>query len=145
MQPTEKYSERRRNKRRHDNRRSNPRSGNPRRSKARRSKARRSDARLNCSFEVSVLDYNGKTVNVSASGVYFEVITNDMEVFPPGTTIPLQISAVTNMSEGRERKFKLSGRGTVARNCIIENPDHANSLGVALEFTEEPNTQLYND
>ncbi len=122
MQDKGKYSERRRNKRRNN--------------------VRRSDARLNRSFDVSVLDHNGKTVNVSASGVYFEMITNDMEAFPPGTTIPLQISAVTNISEDQERKFKLSGIGTVIRNCIIENPDHANSLGVALKFTEKLNTEL---
>ncbi len=155
MQATEKYSDRRRNKRRHDDRRSNlrsdnlrrsnPRSGNPRRSNPRRCDTRRSDARLNHSFEVSVLDYEGKTVNVSARGVYFEVTTNDMEAFPPGTSIPLQINAVTNTPDGRESKYKLSGIGTVIRNFIIENPDHANSLGVALEFTETLNTELDND
>ncbi len=101
MQATEKYSDRRRNERSHENR---------------RSEARRSQTRLNCSFEVSVLDYEGKTVNVSACGVYFEVTTNDIETFPPGTSIPLQINAVTNTPEGRERKLKLSGRGTVIRN-----------------------------
>ncbi len=137
MQAKETYSERRRKERRHDDRRSNPRSGNLRRSKERRSNPRRNNLRLNRSFEVSVLDYDGKTVNVSARGVYFEVATNDIEAFPPGTSIPLQINAVTNTYEGRERKFKLSGRGSVIRNCIIENPDHANSLGVALEFTEK--------
>jgi hypothetical protein len=145
MQATEKYSERRRNKRRHDERRSNARSGNPRRSNPRRCDARRIGARLNRSFEVSVLDYEGKTVNVSARGVYFEVITNDLDVFLPGATIPLRINAVTNMSEDQERKYKLIGRGTVIRNCIIENPAHANRLGVALKFTETLNTELDND
>ncbi len=56
MQATEKNSERRHNERRNDNRRSDPRRGKP----------RRSNARLNRSFEVSVLDHNGKTVNISA-------------------------------------------------------------------------------
>ncbi len=150
MQVKNKNSERRRSERRHDDRRSNPRSSNvrrsnPRSSNVRRSNARRSNARLNHSFEVSLLDYNGKTVNVSASGIYSEVMTNDIEAFSPGTTVPLQINAVTNRSEVRERKFKLSGRGTVIRNCIIENPDHDNSLGVALKFIEKLNTELDND
>ena len=142
MQATEKYSERRRNERRHDDkeRRHDGRSCNPR-----RSNPRRSNVRLDSSFEVSVLDHNGKTVNVSARGVYFEVTTNDVEAFPLGTSIPLQINAVTNTPEGQERKLKLSGRGTVIRNCIIENPDHDNSLGVALKFTEKLNTELDND
>ena len=125
MEAKEKYSERRRNERRHD---------------ARRSNVRRGDVRLDSSFEASLLDHNGKTVNVSASGVYFEVITNDMEAFPLGTTIPLQINAVTHTYEGREGTLKITGRGKVIRNCIIENPDHANSLGVAVEFTEKLHT-----
>ena len=125
MEAKEKYSERRRNERRHD---------------ARRSNVRRGDVRLDSSFEASLLDHNGKTVNVSASGVYFEVITNDMEAFPLGTTIPLQINAVTHTYEGREGTLRITGRGKVIRNCIIENPDHANSLGVALEFTEKLHT-----
>ena len=125
MEAKEKYSERRRSERRHD---------------ARRSNARRGDVRLDSSFEASLLDHNGKTVNVSASGVYFEVITNDMEAFPLGTTIPLRINAVTHTYEGREGTLKITGRGKVIRNCIIENPDHANSLGVALEFTEKLHT-----
>jgi hypothetical protein len=140
MQTTESYSDRRRNEMGYDRRGSNSRNGNPR-----RSETRRSDARLNRSFEVSALDYDGKTVNVSAKGVYLEVITNDIGVFLPGTTIPLQINTVTKIPEDRERKIKLSGRGTVLRNCMFESPDHANSLGVALKFTEKLNTELDND
>ncbi len=142
MQVKEKNSERRRNERRHDDkkRRHDGRSCNPR-----RSNPRRSNVRLDRSFKVSILDYNGKTLNVSASGVFFEVITNDMEAFSPGTTIPLQINAITNTPEDRERKYKLSGRGTVIRNCIIENQDRANCLGVALEFIEKLKTEMDND
>ena len=62
-----------------------------------------------------------------------------MEDFSPGTSIPLQTNTVTNTPEYRERKLKFRGRGTVIRNCIIENPDYKNSLGVALEFTGEFN------
>ncbi len=130
MQTKEKYSDRRRNKRRQDDRRCNP---------------RRRNIRLNVSFEVSLPDQDGKTINVSASGVYFEVITNDIEVFSPGTIIPLQINTVTNTPGSGERKLKFSGRGKVIRNCIIEKPDHDNTLGVALEFTEKLNTVLNND
>ncbi|MCP4251880.1 MAG: hypothetical protein GY775_00480 [Candidatus Scalindua sp.] len=142
MQVKEEDSDRRRKERRRDDkeRRHDGRSCNPR-----RSNPRRSNVRLDRSFEVSVLDYNGKTVNVSASGVYLEVEIDEMDLFSPGAIIPLQIKAVTKTSEDRERKFKLNGMGTVIRNCIIENPDHANVLGVALEFTEKLNTELDND
>ncbi len=142
MQAKEEDSDRRRRERRHDDkeRRHDGRSCNPR-----RCNPRRRSVRLDRSFDVSLLNYNGKTVNVSASGVYLEVKIDEMDLFSPGAIIPLQINAVTKTSEDRERKFKLSGIGTVTRNCIIENPDHANALGVALEFTEKLNTELVND
>ena len=140
MQTKERYSERRRNKRRHDripdpafeislpdqNRRYGDRRCNP----------RRRNERLNLSFEMSLSEQNVKTINVSSSGVYFEVAIESMEDFVPGTLIPLQINTVANTSEYQERKLKFSGRGTVIRNCIIENLDLYSSLGVALEFTE---------
>ncbi len=131
MQAKEKYSDRRRNKRRHGDRRCNP---------------RRRNKRVNLSFEISLPDQDGKTLNVSASGVYFEVITNDREAFSPGTTIPLQINTVINTSGSLERKLKLSGRGAVIRNCIIEkNRIMIITLGVALEFTEKLNIVEYSD
>ncbi len=130
MQAKEKYSDRRRNKRRYDL------SSDPafeislpdknKRHGDRRCDPRRRSARLNLSFEILLSDQNGETINVSASGVYFELRTNDMEAFSPGTIIPLQINTVTNTTEFRERKLKHSGRGTVIRNCIIENPNHDN-------------------
>ena len=106
---------------------------------------RRHNERYNLSFEVSLPDQDGKTIDISASGVYFEVSTNDMEAFSPGTTISLQITTVTNATESQERKLKLGGSGTVIRNCIIENPDYDNRLGVALEFTDKLNIVLDND
>ena len=119
MQTKEKYSDRRRHQRRHGDRRCD---------------RRRHNARLNLSkFEILLPDQNGETINVSASGVYFEVATNDM-AFSPGTIIPLQINTVTTEPYSKERKLKLTGKGLVIRNCIIENPEHENSLGVAFEI-----------
>ncbi len=124
MQIKGRYSDRRHNERRHH---------------ARRCNSRRRNVRLNVSSEVSLPDHDCKTINACENGVYIEVITNDMEAFSPGTTIPLQITTVTNIPGAGERKFKLDGRGTVIRNCIIENSGHENTLGVALEFTEKLN------
>ena len=106
MQGEKKNSDRRRNERRHDARKNN----------TRRNNVRRNAVRLDNSFKVSVTDHNGKTVNVSASGVYFEVTTNDIETFSPGTIIPLQIDAVTSTYDGRDEKLILSGRGKVIRS-----------------------------
>ena len=133
MQTKEEYYDRRGNERRHD------RSADPafeislpdqnRRHSARRCNPRRRHERRNLSFEISIPDQVGKTINVSESGVYFEVIENDMNVFSPGTTIPLKITAV-NVTAG------FDGSGTVIRNCIVETPDHDDSLCVALELAE---------
>ena len=149
MQAKEKYSDRRRDERR-DVRSSDPAleitlSDQNKRHGDRRCNPRRRNERLNVTFEILVLDHKGKTINVGARGVYFEVITNDMEAFPLGSVIPLQINIVTNAPGSRERKLNLSGKGTVIRNCIIENPGHENNLGVALELTEKLNIVLMND
>ncbi len=131
MQAREKYYDRRSNERRSD----------VRRTSTRRRNVRRKDIRLNSSFEISLLDLNGKTVNVSASGVYFEVATDDIGVFPLGKTVPLQMRVATQAQEGGERNIKISGKGKVVRNCKIENQDHAKRVGVALEFTEKLYTE----
>ncbi len=148
MPTKEKYSDRRRNKKR-DDLSSDPESeiltDQDKRLGDRRCNPRRRNERLNFSLEILLPDQDGKTINVSASGVCFEVAIKEKEAFSPGTIIPLQINTVTNTPGSRERKLKLSGRGTVIRNCIIESPDHDSSLGVALEFTEKLNIVLDND
>ncbi|MDV5166584.1 MAG: hypothetical protein R2568_07525 [Candidatus Scalindua sp.] len=132
MQVEKEYSDRRVNERRSDTRRSD----------ARRASVRRSNLRFNSSFKASILDNNGKTVNVSASGVYFEVITYDIEAFSPETTIPLQINAVTRTYEGRSGTVIISGRGKVIRSSVIRNQSDTYSLGVAVEFTEKLDTKV---
>ncbi|MGR3303144.1 MAG: hypothetical protein ACUZ8I_11650 [Candidatus Scalindua sp.] len=149
MQAKEKYSDRRRNKRRAV-RSSDPAleitlPGQNKRHGDRRCDPRRRNERLNVTFDILLLNHNGKTINIGARGVYFEVITNDLEAFSPGSEIPLQINIVTNAPGSRERKLNLSGKGTVIRNCIIENPSYENILGVAVEFTEKLNIVLKND
>ncbi len=116
-----------------------------RRCSERNSNPRRGNTRLNRSFEILLLDHHGETVNVSASGVYFEVTTNDMKAFPIGTTFPLQINAVTHLYDDLDENLLIRGSGKVIRNCMIENPGRVNSLGVALEFTEKLDTKLDSD
>ncbi len=117
MQAIKKYSERRFSKRK----------SNPRRHKE----------RLNISFEMLLSDQRGKTINVSRRGAYCEVVTENMEVFSLGATIPLQIITATNTHDPLKKKLNFNGRGKVVWKCIIKNPGRANNLGVALEFTEE--------
>ena len=109
------------------------------------SNRRRSERKSNRKLEILLLDHQCEIVNFSESGVYFEVRTNDTKAFLIGTTIPLQINAVTQIFDDVGENLLISGRGKVVRNCIIENPDNVNSLGVALEFTETLDTKLDND
>ncbi len=100
---------------------------------------RRNNERIDLSFLISLPGQNGKTKNISASGVYFEVITNDIEAFTPGTIIPIQITATTTTPGFEERKIKLKGEGCVVRNHIEDVTMHGNRLGVALEFKNKLN------
>lgn len=143
---TTKFSDRRYNQRRHEKKPEvateqslpdqNMREGE------RRCKPRRQSERQNVSFEVLSCDKNGKTINVSASGIYFEVPTTDLEAFSPGTKIPIQINTVTAAPYSKERKLKLTGEGLIIRSCIIENPVHKNSLGLAVKFVDKLNIKV---
>jgi len=135
MQDKEQSSVRRRNVRRRDRSADHafeislPDQNRRHSDSTRRCNQRRRNERRNLSLEISIPDQVGKTINVSERGVYFEVITNDMNVYSPGTTIPLKITAV-KATPG------FDGSGTVIRNCIVETPDRDDSLCVALKLTE---------
>ncbi len=47
----------------------------------------RASERLELAFQIMLNDHKCETINISTAGVYFEVITNDMEAFSPGTII----------------------------------------------------------
>ncbi len=150
MSIKEKYSDRRHNQRRHD-RKPDPAletllPDQSIREDDRRCGLRRDNERQNVSFEVLFDSQDGKTINVSASGIYFEVPTTDIEAFSPGTEIPIQINTVTAAPHSsRETKLKLTGRGLIIRSCIIENPDHENSLGIAVKFIDKLNIKVDSD
>ena len=148
MQDEEEYPDRRRDKRR-DVQNIDPESeilpDQDKRHGDRRSNPRRRNERVNLSFEISLCGQDSKTINVSASGVCLEVSLKDKEAFSPGTIIPLQINTDTIAPGSIESKYKLSGKGTVIRNWVAENPDHENSVCVALEFTERLNVELADD
>ena len=101
----------------------------------------RLNQRLNLSFDISLPDQKGKTINISASGVYFEVITDDIDAFAPGSVIPLQISAV----DTNKRELNLSGEGLIIREDIKEKSADGNRLCVAVQFTEKLNVNMDTD
>ncbi len=95
---------------------------------------RRIDDRLDLSLEITLPISNGKTINVSASGVFFEITTDDIDSFSPGKTIPIEITTTTKTSDLSERKIKLKGNGTVIRSKELGVTDQGTKLAVALKF-----------
>ena len=98
----------------------------------------RINQRLNLSFDVSLSDRKGKTINVSASGVYLEIVTDDVDAYAPGSVIPLQIYAVNN----NDRTLNLSGEGLIIREEIKETSSAGSRVCIAVQFTEKLNVHM---
>ncbi len=101
----------------------------------------RLNQRLNLSFDISLLNQKGNTINISATGVYFEVITDDIDAFAPRSVIPLQISSVAT----NERLLNLTGEGLIIREDIKKKSADGNRLCVAVQFTEKLNVKMDTD
>ncbi len=97
----------------------------------------RTTERMDLALQISIPGQEGKTVNISASGVYFEIVTSDMNAFSPGTTVPIKINAVSKTPGCDERDVKLQGQGLIVRNDIKDVTSDGNRLGVALEFNDK--------
>ena len=96
----------------------------------------RASERMNLGLQILLHDMEGKTINISANGVYLEVITNDLETFSPGSAIPIEINTVTATPGLEERDIRLKGKGYVVRHDVKDITDRGNRLGVALEFRD---------
>jgi hypothetical protein len=103
---------------------------------------KRANKRLDLALQIMLNGQKGETINISATGVYFEVITNDIEAFSLGTTIPIQINATTTTPGFEPRKVKLKGNGSIVRNDIKDVTSHGNRLGVAMEFKGKLDIQM---
>jgi hypothetical protein len=93
--------------------------------------------RMDRALLILLPDQEGEIINISASGVYFEVITSDIKAFPLGKTIPIEINAATFTPGLEERDVRLKGKGSVVRNDIKDVTRRGNRLRVALEFKEK--------
>ena len=99
--------------------------------------SKRVSERLDLALHIMLPGQKGEIINISATGVYFEVITKDIEAFSPGTIIPIQIKASATTPGSETRDINLKGKGSVVRNDIKNVTGHGNRLGVALEFKEK--------
>lgn len=99
--------------------------------------SKRVSERLDLALQITIPGQRGETINISATGVYFEVITDDMDAFAPGTTIPIQIKTSVVTPGFEPRDLNLNGVGSVVRNDVKNVTTRGNRLGVALEFKEK--------
>jgi len=100
---------------------------------------RRRRQRLNGGFKVSLPhQVRGRTKNVSANGASFEVITDDIDLFCPGTIIPLEITTINITHDSKMRKLRLSGKGLIiSREVIEETTGCGIKLTIAVQFKEK--------
>jgi len=98
----------------------------------------RLNQRLNLSFDISLSEQKGKTINVSTTGAYFEIITDNIDAFAPGSVIPLQIAAI----DSNEKTLNLSGEGLIIREDIKETSSAGSRLCIAVQFTEKLNVNM---
>ncbi len=95
---------------------------------------KRINERMSLTSRILLLDYDGEIKNISADGVYFEIITKKTEAFFPGTILPDQINVVITTPGLAGKGIKIKGSGFVVRNEIKGVTRLGSRLGVALKF-----------
>ncbi len=103
---------------------------------------RRADIRQDLSLQITLPGHKGETKDISATGVYFEVLTSDIEAFSPGATIPIQIEASAITPGFKARDINLKGSGSVVRNEIKDVIPYGHRLGVAMKFKEKLDLEM---
>ncbi len=100
---------------------------------------KRRSQRLNGEFEISLPhQVKGRTKNVSANGASFEVITEDIDAFCPGTIIPLEITTINMTHDSKVKKLCLSGKGLIICREVIEETTRCGiKLNIAVQFKEK--------
>ena len=100
---------------------------------------RRRKQRLNAAFEISLPNQvKGRTKDVSANGVSFEVITDDIDAFRPGTIIPLEITTINTTHESKVKNLRLSGIGLIISREVVEKTTASGTrLNIAVQLKDK--------
>jgi hypothetical protein len=98
---------------------------------------RRVDRRLEQSLPIALLNHKVNLENISPSGVYFEVATDDIEPFSVGRTVEFEILAKTHTPVSSSRTIRFTGSGKIIRNKKIGNNPYDKKFGIALTFSEK--------
>ncbi|MHC4181853.1 MAG: PilZ domain-containing protein [Planctomycetota bacterium] len=100
---------------------------------------KRFEKRLDISLPITLLDSKAISKNVSPGGIYFEVVTDDIEKYFPGKSTKVEITATTSTHEISGQVVKLTGIGVVTRTDKLFSDRHGEKLGVALRFNKKLN------
>ncbi len=98
---------------------------------------RRFDKRLEISLPIRLLDDKVISKNISPGGIYFEVISDDIEKYSPGELITIEITASTSTHEISNQIIKLTGIGVITRIDKLFSNQYGEKLGVALKFNNK--------
>ncbi len=103
---------------------------------------RRGGKRLELSLPMPLLGQKVKSKNISSGGVYFEVITNDIEKYSPGKTSTIEIIVSTSTHTLPQKTLKITGTGMIIRVDEIEIINQDRKLGVVFKFIKKLETFL---
>ncbi len=113
---------------------------------------KRFDKRLEISLPIRLLDDKVISKNISHGGIYFEIITDDIEKYSPGRIITIEITASTSTHEISNHIIKLTGIGMITRidklfykpafllsqrAATVQESRRGEKLGVALKFSNK--------
>jgi hypothetical protein len=98
---------------------------------------RRGDKRLERPLQITLLDHKVNSGNISPGGVYFEVVTDNIELFSLGRTLEFEILAKTCTPVSPSGMIRLKGSGKIIRNNKIGNKQYDKKYGIALTFSEK--------
>ncbi len=94
---------------------------------------RRVDKRLERPLQITLLDHKVNLENISPGGVYFEVVTDNIEPCYLGRIVEFEILAKTYTPVSPSGTIRLKGRGKIIRNNKTGNQKY----GIALRFSEK--------
>ena len=98
---------------------------------------KRFEKRLDISLPITLLDSKVISKNVSPGGIYFEVVTDDIEKYSPGQPTKVEITANTSTHAISSQIVKLTGIGVIIRTDKLFSDRHGEKLGVALKFSKK--------
>ena len=99
-------------------------------------KERRTQKRLELALPIKLHSHKGKSGNISNSGVYLEMVTENIEKFSKGKTMKFEVTTTTSRVGFENRILGLSTNGVIVRSDKITGRNNETRLGIALEFSE---------